>query len=183
MKSTNQLSNDHKAILRAIDILRGMSQRASQPEGFDAADGAAILDFFRTFADKCHHTKEESVLFPALIQHGMMRQGGPVAVMLSEHDQGREFLKGVSDALEASNREMFAWHAMQYARLLTDHIFKEDNILFPMANDMLSDPEDATILDEFDKIEATMGADTHERFHKLLDQLGSKYLKAVAGGG
>ena len=47
------------------------------------------VDFIRNFADRTHHGKEEDNLFPALEQHGMPRQGGPVGVMLDEHDQGR----------------------------------------------------------------------------------------------
>ena len=180
MKTTGQLAHDHKAILRAVDILRTMGQRAGRREGFDVADGQAMIHFFRTFADRCHHHKEETVLFPTLIERGLMKGGGPVGVMLSEHEEGRELLGDLESAVTQSNSEMFSWFAAQYARLLTDHIFKEDNILFPMADQMLSGADDATILREFERIEEEMGAETHERFHRLLDEMGRKYVKTAA---
>jgi hypothetical protein len=56
--------------------------------------------FFRNFADRCHHSKEEDELFPKMVEHGIPKEGGPIGVMLMEHDQGRAFVRGMSEAAE-----------------------------------------------------------------------------------
>ncbi|MBS1828102.1 MAG: hemerythrin domain-containing protein [Acidobacteria bacterium] len=102
------------------------------------------LDFFAGFADGSHHHKEERVLFPMLEAAGMPVHGGPIAVMLHEHDMGRRCLAAVRNSLEAARtgsepatstiRAAFA----EYTDLLRRHIWKEDNILFEMAKVQLS---------------------------------------------
>ncbi|MBL8179134.1 MAG: hemerythrin domain-containing protein [Bryobacterales bacterium] len=97
------------------------------------------LDFFAAFADGSHHHKEERVLFPMLEAAGVPAHGGPIAVMLHEHDLGRRCLSDVRNNIEAAKsgspaaaaaiRSAFAG----YAELLRRHIWKEDNILFEMA--------------------------------------------------
>jgi hemerythrin-like domain-containing protein len=133
------------------------------------------------FADRCHHGKEEDLLFPMLEKKGLPRQGGPIAVMLMEHDQGRALIRKMAEAAEAFAAgdaiaaKRWAAPAQGYTQLLRSHIDKENNILFVMAEQLLSDAEQSELSVAFEKVELEkMGAGTHERLHKLMDSLCSR---------
>src|ERR1700681_2463481 len=82
------------------------------------------VDSLRSYADRFHHTKEEDVLFEALIRNGMPRADSPVAGMLVEHDLGRAFVRGMEEAatralnVEADRKEMIVTNARGYLELL-----------------------------------------------------------------
>ena len=180
MKTTNQLSEDHRAILRGLEILKAAAANWRRDPLEPDDDCRALLDFLKTFADRCHHGKEEKVLFPKLMQAGIPVNGGPLGVMLYEHDQGRELIRNMDHALQSKDPDDFAFYANRYARLLADHIAKEDNILFAKAEDVLTNEDDEELLRRFDEIEHEMSEETHERFHHMLDTLASRYLSQPA---
>ena len=180
MKTTNQLSRDHQEILRALEILTSAAATWRIDPLRTDKDCRALLDFLKTFADRCHHGKEEKVLFPKLMQAGIPMNGGPLGVMLYEHEQGRLLIRNMDQALEGKHPADFAFYANRYARLLEDHIAKEDNILFPKAEDVLTGEDDEALFRRFDEIENELSEDTHERFHHMLDTLASRYLSKPA---
>jgi hemerythrin-like domain-containing protein len=130
----------------AIDRIR---RGETLPEGFDVW----TLDFIRNFADGCHHAKEEDVLFPLLELRGIPRQGGPIGCMLHEHDLGRQCVAKMSAAISAGNPEAFADAAESYVTLLRQHIFKEDHVLFHMADMFLTPEDDAGAVARFKNTE------------------------------
>jgi len=176
MKCTALLSSDHRTILRALDLLRPIALRVNSNGPDAAADARILLDFFREFADTCHHSKEEMLLFPRLKEAGMRAEGGPLAVLLLEHDQGRTLLRMMGKALEGRKSSDFAIYADRYARLLADHIEKEDRVLFARADSILTENDDEQLVNAFDTIEQRMGDEVHEKFHRVLLSLESKYL-------
>ncbi len=180
MKCTEQLSRDHRAILKALEILRTTALGWRLKYAGAQEDCAALLGFLRIFADRCHHGKEEKALFPKLMQAGMAVEGGPLGVMLYEHDRGRELVRNMAQALDDAHADDFELYAGRYAQLLEDHIAKEDNILFVKAEDILSAEDDEAILRQFDEIEHEMGEDTHERFHRMLSTLAGRYQVVAA---
>lgn len=177
MLATDELKAEHQGILVMLRVLEQLAVRAQSGQEMDAGDAAKVIEFFKVFADKCHHGKEEQLLFPALEQAGVPRQGGPVGVMLHEHDLGRGFIKEMGDALTAGDMPAFAHAARDYIALLSDHIKKEDTILFKMADQVLSPEKQKELRQGFDDLERDhMGAGVHEAFHAMMDQLGAKYL-------
>ncbi len=149
----------------------------------DLEEIGQIIDFLTVFADKCHHGKEETVLFPAMIEMGMSKEAGPIAVMLHDHDLGRGHIQKMASALDALKKgDQSAMiglaEAMEgYSELLQSHIQKEDNILFPMANRLLPENKQDEIYNDFERIEEeVVGHGVHERYHQLLDRLKAKYL-------
>lgn len=137
---------------------------------------AKALDFFATFADGSHHHKEERILFPMLEAAGMPVHGGPIAVMLHEHDLGRKCLAQVRDNLaglkagskeaEAAVRTAFA----EYVDLLRRHIWKEDNILFEIAKVRLSgEREVAEMTRLFEEEASTTGL--RDRYEAMLNEM------------
>src|SRR4030042_3220720 len=100
MKSTEILKNEHKAILLMLEVAESVSRKLEAGENVPAEHLTEIVDFIRGFADKCHHAKEEDLLFPAMVKTGIPRQGGPIGVMLIEHTEGRENVRTMNEAAE-----------------------------------------------------------------------------------
>jgi hemerythrin-like domain-containing protein len=177
-RPTEALYAEHEVILVVLDCLEKIAGDAAATKRLDLASARDALDFLRTFADRCHHGKEENVLFPALMKKGMPRHMGPLAVMLAEHEEGRAAIAGMVAAVEDCAREVaggverFATFARRYVDLLRDHIAKENGILFPMAEGMLDDEERADVLAAYARVEHhDMGEGTHERYLALVDRL------------
>jgi hemerythrin-like domain-containing protein len=134
------------------------------------------------FADKCHHSKEEDVLFPVLESHGIPRTGGPVGVMLQKHEQGRNLVRKMLQAIESIEKGykngymVFSENALSYVELLEAHISKEDNVLYPIGRNVLNEEDAEKLLESFEKIEEErMGLGAHEKYHKIAEELSLKY--------
>jgi len=136
-----------------------------------------FIGFLKEFADKCHHGKEEGILFPALVNAGMPQQGGPMGVMLHEHEQGRKHIQDMERAVaDPPDYAGFAKVAEQYSALLRQHIQKENGVLFAMAEQILSVEQLDTIYDAFEQHEEkVIGYGRHEELHEMLKNLGRKY--------
>ncbi len=178
MKASEVLMNEHRAVERVLRVLERAADRLDAGEPVPAQIFEDSLDFLRNFADRCHHGKEETALFPAMATAGVPVERGPIGVMLAEHEEGRGYIRAMGEALEAYKRgeqparKPLAENARAYASLLAQHIQKEDNILFPMANQVLSDPEQQRLIVEFDRIESErIGPGVHERYHRMIDEL------------
>lgn len=177
------LVHEHEGILFGLKILEKMAGLTESPNAMrDSAelteDIRSMLEFLRLFADKCHHGKEEGLLFPALEAAGIRNQGGPIGQMLAEHAEGRRLIAAMARALEGSpDHGAFAAHARSYASLLRAHIDKENTVLFPMADRMIPASKQAELLQKFEEHELTaMGPGTHERLHGELARFEMKYL-------
>jgi hemerythrin-like domain-containing protein len=114
------------------------------------------------------------------MQAGIPMNGGPLGVMLYEHDKARQLLREMEQALADKHPADFALYANRYAQLLEDHIAREDNILFAKAEDVLTREDDEALLERFNEIENEISEDTHERFHHMLDTLASHYVERPA---
>jgi hemerythrin-like domain-containing protein len=177
-----ELMDEHQVILRMLRVLNGMCLRLGEGKDVAAPDLDAALDFIKTFADYCHHGKEEDLLFPAMEEVGFPRDGGPVAVMLMEHEQGRAYVKSLSAALErvrsgdsAALKEVSRC-ALGYASLLSSHIGKEDDILYPMAMDAIPEARWKVLKNEFDRVELErMGPRRRAGYVELVERLLSAY--------
>lgn len=180
MKYASQdLRDEHEGILAGLEVLEEMAARIKAGQKTDPADLAEMIRFFRTFADKCHHGKEEGLFFPALERAGILNQNGPIGQMLSEHVQGRNHLSKMADAIKDGTVDgaKFAAAAESYAKLLRAHIQKENTVLFPLGDRLLPRDVQTSLLEGFENHEETvMGVDVHEQLHELLHDFQHKYL-------
>ncbi len=184
MKPTEQLKEEHQAIKVALEILGNISRKLESGGKVNPSHLGEILYFIRTFADKCHHGKEEDLLFGAMETVGIPRQGGPIGVMLEEHGQGRAYVRGMTEAAEkyqggdSAAAVRFAENARNYIALLTEHIDKEDNVLYPMADERLSPGKQLELMDGFEKVEREkIGISRHRELLETLHRLQDAYLK------
>ncbi|MBI2853618.1 MAG: hemerythrin domain-containing protein [Chloroflexi bacterium] len=178
MNATDELMNDHRTIERMLTILNTAASKADAGQDLPPDFFTKVVDFIRNFADKAHHGKEEDNLFPAMEKRGIPRQGGPIAVMLNEHDLGRTYVRGMDDAghrLMRGDREALtlgAKNAHAYADLLAQHIRKEDNILYAMADRVLSQSDQKNLLTRFSEIDKErLGPEKRQQYMSLLDEL------------
>src|SRR4051794_12364062 len=95
------LKTEHQAVCQVLNVLEKAVLRLEQTGEVPLAVFEDVLEFLTVFVDRCHHTKEEEVLFPRMGQIGIPAQGGPIGVMLSEHRQGRGLIDLYRQALTA----------------------------------------------------------------------------------
>lgn len=174
MKATEILMDEHVVIGRVLDALEAAAQSgAAGPQFFISA-----ADFAGGFADGCHHRKEENVLFEAMRQSGVPGRGGPIEVMLAEHEQGRQLIRAMRSAAQdwlggqPEGQEQAQKAALQYVLLLRRHIAKENGILFPLADRAIALKDQAQVAEDFERVEhEETGAGIHEKYLALAQSL------------
>ncbi len=170
-KATNDLRKEHEVILHALDLLDQALQSNTKDDQLKLQFGNELVNFLKTFADKCHHGKEENHLFTALVDKGFPSDSGPIGVMLQEHKQGREYIALMKKSLDSNDLPGFSANAALYRDLLRNHIAKENNILFMLADKALEDDIQDTLYKKFmDHEETILGHGVHEELHSSLQK-------------
>jgi hemerythrin-like domain-containing protein len=178
MKAIDTLMQEHRLIERVLDALEIAADHVTQRDPVRPGFFLDAADFIAGFADGCHHHKEEDVLFDAMGGSGAPDAGGTVDMMLEEHEQGRVFTRAMREAArrlergDDTGRSPLLTNARRYVALLRDHIMKEDEMLFPMADELLSEPEQAELnlgIERIEREEAAAG--TPEKFRALAEKL------------
>jgi len=170
------LKNEHRVIERVLDATE---KQLSRP--VDANFYRDAIDFLRNFADGCHHAKEEKELFPVLESAGIPREGGPIGCMLDEHEMGRALIRKIESSIDAASMgdakatSSLRNAAMAYIRLLRQHIFKEDNVLFVMADKALGPEEQELMRGAFDRADRSNSCSSkHEHYVGMAAALSQK---------
>ena len=168
------LSGEHQVILQVLTCVERIADAAEAHGAIPVVEASQAIEVLRTFADRCHHGKEETLLFPAL--EAKVPGFGPTAVMRDEHVIGRAHIADMATGIATGDVVGYVRSARDYVGLLRAHIDKEDNILFPMAQDMLTPAEDAALLDGYRAVEHDdMGDGTHQRLLAIADRLAVTY--------
>ena len=178
MTATSILRDEHELILEVLNAAAEAARRLQSGQSVDPGTLERMLTFLREFADRAHHGKEEDLLFPALVRRGMPSAGGPIGVMLFEHTQGRELIRRMAAAGEGiaggapGAGSAWANAARGYVELLRAHIAKENDILFVMADRILSNEEQAGLGELFRKVDSEkIGAAKYEQLRILAGDL------------
>ena len=172
---TTALVDEHRLIKRMLTLL--------EKNGSETAAGRYLnwqfyldgVDFIRNFADRFHHAKEEDVLFNALVDNGMPRQNSPVAAMLMEHDLGRDYVRAMEEAAakaaggDTAARQTVTDNALAYAELLRNHISKEDEILYPLAERIIPDSMRPGITQGYAEAENRVDQDFCHKYQALIE--------------
>jgi len=181
MNATKILMHEHDLILRGIAVLERLARLADSGGSVPAADARTLIGFIRSFADGCHHAKEEGVLFPAMEAAGIPKEGGPIGMMLIEHDQGRAAVKAMDEAVNRFGSDVgapaaFAKAAFAYATLLSNHIWKENNVLFRMADERIPSSQDAALVAAYGEHEAKVeGTCDYNHYLAMVEGLEQRY--------
>lgn len=178
MEATEILMSEHRVIERVLAALETAAARVEAGEPVRPGFFTDAADFVKGFADGCHHRKEENVLFKAMAASGLPTKAGPIAVMLAEHDQGRAFVREIRAAADRwaagdqAAASVVVENARGYASLLRQHIAKEDGILFPLADQVISPERQAQVAVDFEHVEhEETGEGVHEKYLALANAL------------
>jgi DUF438 domain-containing protein len=167
------LKRDHEV---TEQVFAAMETKFASAEGPAPALVGLLLDYLH-YVDHCHNQKEELHLFRRLERRGMPRHGGPLGVMLQEHEQARDILSRLLPLAaayaggETGNLAELRAAFGEYASLCKDHFWKENDILYPMALRMLGDAEAAEVVAGIEEVEASLGAGTRERYYRMAGEI------------
>jgi len=175
--STASLRRDHELIEKVIKAMESTIQLLNDGKQIPESILLPVIDFSKNFTDVCHHSKEENSLFPALEQAGMPRNMGPIAIMLMDHERSRELGKEMESSannyISSGDSTKLINDMQQYVEHITEHLWKENNKLFMMAEARLQyvskkiDQE----LNEIEKTKLKETGKTREHFEQLAETL------------
>jgi hemerythrin-like domain-containing protein len=168
------LMREHRFIEQVLGSLEAFVNGLEANQNDARRYVAKYAKFFREFADRCHHGKEEDQFFKALGDHGFPRDAGPIFVMVGEHNAGRLFIKELATVgdgeglLDQEELRKVTESAQGFISMLRVHIQKEDEILFPASERALPREVLAKMAEGFDEFERTVvGEDAHSKLHAL----------------
>lgn len=165
------LRDEHVLILRALDALEAAADRLARGDVVPETWWIDLIAWLRAFADGNHHAREERLLFPAMVKAGVPGEnGGPITVMLEEHEKGRALISDMEGSAQAAR----VTAAHQYISLLRTHIAKENGILFPLADALLDAAAQQSLTGAFEAVE-----DDYQRDDSL--ELTETILNRLAG--
>ena len=145
---------EHEMIERAMEVLKTNLDKVSSGK-HNKIQTARAIDFLLEFGDKIHNIKEEKSLFPRMAERGAPTEGGPIGVMLLEHDLERKLLVKMQMALDTLNtasddeKAVFVKEGLEYLTIRAEHIWKENDILYNMGRQILTEEDFAYLLKEF----------------------------------
>lgn len=165
-----KLMEEHQLILRFISLSMSYVDNASDELLLQKAP--LFVKFIKEYADGYHHAKEEDILFTQLGEPGVLTHCNPIGQMLHEHDMGRQLVAKMLKGCEVSDIAIVKEGIQGYGMLLRDHIYKEDNILYPMAENSLDQDAKQKVNEEYQKVEDSMkGSEIEEYFVNLYKEL------------
>ena len=175
--STASLRRDHELIEKVIKAMESTIQLLNDGKQIPESILLPVIDFSKNFTDVCHHSKEENSLFPALEQAGMPRNMGPIAIMLMDHERSREIGKEMENSaknyISSGDSTKLINDMQQYVEHITEHLWKENNKLFMMAEARLQyvSKKIDQDLNEIEKTKLKETGKTREHFEQLAETL------------
>ena len=178
MEPTELLMEEHRVIERLLASMDSAASRLEADDGIRIGFFVDAAEVIRGFADGCHHRKEEGILFPAMEEAGVPKEGGPIGVMLAEHEEGRRLTRAMREAAErviqgdGLAKLAVIESARGYTELLRQHISKEDAVLFPMAERLLQGKKAIEMAEAFEIVEQEeTGEGVHEKYLGIVEAL------------
>ncbi len=168
---------EHEMIERAMEVMKSELPKLAPGKSHSRQLSRAI-DFLLQFGDKLHNHKEEDHLFPLMEQRGIPSQGGPIAVMLMEHEAERTLLTSMLAQLpdlqrsDADQIAAFIREGNEYLQVRANHIWKENDVLYPMGKRVLSEEDNDALLVAFAELDADhYGPEAAAHYAKMLDEV------------
>jgi len=181
MTPTQVMETEHRLIETVVKALGGVAAALEKGQPADAAMLATAVEFFRVYADKLHHGKEETLFFPMLVKRGVPPQGCPIGGLNHEHEKGRELVLALAERAPAfgqgkpGSREALLETLRGIVDLYQNHIWKEDAMVFPMADKVLSPADHTELSERFGEVDRAVGLDVVARLET--------FAKSLATGG
>jgi hemerythrin-like domain-containing protein len=179
MKPTQIMEAEHRLIETVVKALGGVADALEKGRDADVAMLATAVDFLRVYADKLHHGKEETLFFPMLVDRGVPPQGCPIGGLNHEHEKGRALVRALAEQVPAyaqgqpGAKEGLVETLRGLFDLYQNHIWKEDAMVFPMADKVLTPADQAQLAEEFAKVDRAVGLEVVARLEIFAKSLGT----------
>jgi hemerythrin-like domain-containing protein len=168
------LVKEHRMIRRVVDTCAETARTIKEGQNVNIELLAKITAFMQQYADKCHHAKEEDLLFPAFERAGVPSEGCPLAALRYEHKEGRAIVAALHEALKLKRTATILSSLHGIVALYPNHIWKEEFLLFPLAKKLLSPQVQEELFTAFMAVDQALGSDmlnAHVAFAKRLSML------------
>lgn len=169
-----KLVDEHVLIKRLLALIPAIVEFTESSLRVDRDLILRCVDFIRTYADKYHHMKEEDILFKYVDDKAEIIQ-----VMFKDHDTGRGHVRQVVEGAEKGNKAQIKEHLLAYRELLTQHIKKEDEILYPWIDRQLSTTQVGEMFRKCNDADASVGDELPKKYEKFIIELEEKLLQEV----
>jgi hemerythrin-like domain-containing protein len=173
MNPIQVMETEHRLIETVVKSLGGAAARLETKQPVDVSALEKAAEFLRVYADKLHHGKEEALFFPILIKRGVPPQGCPITGLNHEHEKGRALVRALAKQLLAykqnqlSVSEVLLQTLRDLGDLYQNHIWKEDAMVFPMADKLLTEADRKELAEEFAKVDRAIGLETIARLESF----------------
>ena len=171
------LREEHKIMLQVVLGLHGLARILREGRRVDVDLLREAVEFMREFDDKCHRAKEEELLFPAIVAHRISLHGCPLDALVHEHKECQRLVEQLSDAIDAYHAgetgggDKITTTIEAIERLYPDHIWKEDELVLPMAGRLIPAKDRERLSAQFAEVEARNPPGTHERYLDFVRRL------------
>lgn len=181
--ATQVMEAEHRNIESVVKALGDIAVAIEKGERADAAFLETAVQFFRVYADKLHHGKEEALFFPMLVKRGVPPQGCPIGGLNHEHEKGRALVGLLEEEVAVykqrrpGTQNSLIQTLQGIADLYQNHIWKEDVMVFPMADKVLTEADQKELIGKFAEVDRSIGLEVvaqMERFAKSLASIAAQ---------
>lgn len=173
----HELRHDHRVIQQVVAGMSAVAELLDSGKQVDPSVLSDLVQFLRIFADQCHHEKEEQHLFPLLATKANVSTRRELESLERDHRSAKQMVGQLAKvaAVYVHNPAAVRYRVIdllqQLVELYPAHIWKEDFLLFPLAQQNLSETEQQDLKDKFEDVEREVGEDVHAGFEILARKL------------
>jgi hemerythrin-like domain-containing protein len=173
----HELRHDHRVIQQVVAGMSAVADLLDSGKQVDPSVLSDLVQFLRVFADQCHHEKEEQHLFPLLEAKANVSTRRELESLEREHRSAKQLVAQLAKvaAVYVHNPAAVRYRVIDLLRQLVElypaHIWKEDFLLFPLAQQNLSQNEQQDLMEQFGNVEREVGEDVHAGFEMLARKL------------
>jgi len=179
LSAVGALMTEHRLIERMIRDMRGQLDQFEANGTLDPEYMYTAVDFVRTYADRCHHGKEEDILFRELASRPMSTEHADMMqALIADHTWARGTTRALVAATDryAAGDLAAAAEARVLMRALVDfypgHIEREDHGFFKPAMEYFEPDEKETMAEEFREFDRLL---IHEKYQQLAETLEARH--------
>ena len=163
------LFEEHEIIVNAIDVAKQASSLIGKNDEQYEKTVRELIYFFRNYADKFHHHKEEEILFPEMIKKNEGLADGVIKEMLHNHEDFRERINKIEKYLDEKDHLKAQQQLEHYTEALLDHIGAENDEVFQIAKTIFDADELQKIYFRFEDCDSNLDKDKKQELVEKID--------------
>ena len=186
MTATQVMGVEHRNIETVVKALGNLALAIEKGQHADVALLKTAVEFFRIYADKLHHGKEEALFFPMLVKRGVPPQGCPIGGLNQEHAKGRALVSALDEQItfytqkKPGAQDGLVQTLRSLVNLYQNHIWKEDAMVFPMADKILTEADQKELSEKFSEVDRSVGLEVIARLERFAKGLAPTIVQSSA---